>query len=208
MVNTLLANNNQLQAQLQRAIDAVRTLTRSNTDSVGMSSQDIKHGAVELPVNDHDDITEPTSPPRSRGISSRSLSMQRPTPARPSIHRDQISTPLSTIKVPTIPIESFNGKNKDITVIQWLMQFRQIADSCGWDDVTAIRLAGIKLSGAAQDWYARKGKTLTKWSQFHQSLCSRYGVRVHRDLAQRVVERLTQHSNESIENSMIGFSVH
>ena len=67
------------------------------------------------------------------------------TPAKPSILRDQnvpsssYGNPLS-LKVPNIPISSFSGQNKNVTVTQWIKQFKLIANAIEWDDATAIRM--------------------------------------------------------------------
>ena len=102
-------------------------------------------------------------------------------------------------KIPTIPIDAFNGKNKDITVTQWLLQFKNIMDSAGYPESVAIRLAGLKLSGPAQAWYAREGRLCTRWQQFASGLSTRYGVRVDRDLAQQEGEKVRQAKDESVE---------
>ena len=102
-------------------------------------------------------------------------------------------------KIPTIPIESFNGKNKDMTVTQWLLQFKNIMDSAGYSEAVAIRLAGLKLSGPAQAWYTREGRLCTRWQQFASGRSTRYGVRVDRDLAQQEGEKVRQAKDESVE---------
>jgi hypothetical protein len=101
--------------------------------------------------------------------------------------------------IPTIPIDTFNGKNKDMTVTQWLLQFKNIMDSAGYSEAVAIRLAGLKLSGPAQAWYAREGRLCTRWQQFASGLSTRYGVRVDRDLAQQEGEKVRQTKDESVE---------
>ena len=147
---------------------------------------------------------------RSRGVllGDSDLQLRRRTaltPAKPKLQsvRDDVSLPSRSPpvigKIPTIPIDAFNGQNKDLTVAQWIRQFGLIAQASGWDDATAIRMAGLKLSGSAQDWYYRNGHMCTKWSDFRDSLCRRYGVRVNRTLARESVEGMVQGEKESVE---------
>ena len=168
-----------------------------------------------------DEQSSPKSHPRSTFLSGPSVSRSRGvllgdsdlqlrhrtalTPAKPKLPsaRDNVSLPSRSTpvigKIPTIPIEAFNGQNKDVTVAQWIRQFGLIAQASAWDDATAIRMAGLKLSGSAQDWYYRNGHMCTKWSDFRDSLCRRYGVRVNRTLARESVEGMVQGEKESVE---------
>ena len=74
-----------------------------------------------------------------------------------------------------------------------------MAQAAGWDARTAIRMAGLRLEGSAQDWYHRKGSTYTRWSDFRDALCRRYGVRVNRTLAREAVEGMVQGDKELVE---------
>lgn len=163
---------------------------------------------ADPPYQDHDSPlmaadmpAGPVSPSHTSAVSSRPRPPQTPGPHSvvTQVSDDGSRGYLRVGTIPTIPIDSFNGKNKDMTVTQWLLQFKNIMDSASYSEAVAIRLAGLKLAGPAQAWYAREGRLCTRWQQFASGLSTRYGVRVDRDLAQQEGEKVRQAKDESVE---------
>ena len=198
--------NEELMERLERLL-ATQLRTRVDSqphvipDSVTHDGSPLASGAQGSEAQDG--LASPSAASRSHVPALLDMRRAPQTPGPHSVmtqeSEDVLRAPVRLGKIPTIPIDAFNGKNKDITVTQWLLQFKNIMDSAGYSETVAVRLAGLKLAGPAQAWYAREGRLCTRWQQFASGLSTRYGVRVDRDLAQQEGEKIRQGKDESVE---------
>lgn len=87
-------------------------------------------------------------------------------------------------------VERYDGKQDPNA---WISSITEVAELYGWDDATCLKVAKIRLQGAARTW--AQPRTFSDWYEFHRQLDHRFGETKETAIAR--LERCNQGRNET-----------